>query len=108
MATKRGVSVRALQRVPFFIGLTMPELRQIGRLFEKQTGKPVTLIVSSSGLLAQQIEQGAPVDVFASASKKYVDKLAKEGHVNPKTVRPFAIGRLAVCRMLTPSGIESR
>ena len=41
----RGVSVRALQKVPFFIGLTMPELRQIGRLFKERRFAPGEVIV---------------------------------------------------------------
>lgn len=37
----------------------------------------------SSGMLARQIEEGAPVDAFFSAGSKQVDQLEKEGLLEP-------------------------
>jgi len=56
----RGVSVRALQRVPFFIGLTMPELRQIGRLFKERRFAAGEVIVKegSGGAVFFVIQSG--------------------------------------------------
>jgi hypothetical protein len=48
----RGVSVRALQKVPFFIGLTMPELRQIGRLFKERRFAPGEVIVKERTIIS--------------------------------------------------------
>lgn len=47
----------------------------------KKVKPDVTIVPTygSSGSLQQQIEQGAPVDIFISASPKQVDALAKQG-----------------------------
>ena len=39
--------------------------------FEKDNDISIELIVSSSGKLTSQIEQGAPFDIFIAANKKY-------------------------------------
>lgn len=43
-----------------------------------------------SGALRQQIEQGAPADVFISASDKHMDALQQAGLVDPRTRRVLA------------------
>ncbi|OIN61061.1 molybdate ABC transporter substrate-binding protein [Arsenicibacter rosenii] len=47
--------------------------------FQKQTGISVTPIVSSSGKLTTQIQQGAPYDLFLSADTDYPETLFKAG-----------------------------
>ena len=44
----------------------------------------------ASGALRQQIEQGAPVDVFISASDRHVDALQRAGRVDARSRRVFA------------------
>ncbi|HEY64106.1 MAG TPA: molybdate ABC transporter substrate-binding protein [Caldilineae bacterium] len=68
----------------------------IARAFEEETGTSVTISFGSSGQLAQQIENGAPFDVFASANEAYVDRLAERGFVLLDTRRVYARGRLAL------------
>jgi molybdate transport system substrate-binding protein len=69
---------------------------EIGAAFEKETGARVAFNFGSSGLLAQQIAQGAPVDLFAAANRAYVDDLAARGIVDAATVRVYARGRIVL------------
>lgn len=56
----------------------------------------VRFSLASSGSLTQQIENGAPFDVFLSAGENYVSDLMKKGLLDPATVVTYAHGRLAV------------
>lgn len=68
----------------------------IGRLFEKETGSRVSFNFGSTGQLAQQIEQGAPIDLFAAANVAFVDELEKKGLILPDTKKLYAQGRIAI------------
>lgn len=64
-----------------------------------QAQKPaiqVETIYGSSHQLATQIRSGAPVDLFLSADRAAVDSLLEKRLIEPDTVRPYAIGRLAL------------
>lgn len=50
-------------------------------------GTIITMNFGSSGMLAQQIEQGAPADVFLSAAPKPMDTLAGKGLIRKDTRR---------------------
>jgi molybdate transport system substrate-binding protein len=51
-----------------------------------KTGKPAPVIsYASSGVLAKQIEAGAPADLFISADQKWMDTLAKDKAIKPET-----------------------
>jgi molybdate transport system substrate-binding protein len=50
----------------------------------------------ASGQLAEQIRQGAPFDVFLSADRKFVERLAGEGIIRADSVRPYARGSLVL------------
>ncbi|MFL5541765.1 MAG: molybdate ABC transporter substrate-binding protein [Longimicrobiaceae bacterium] len=50
----------------------------------------------ASGALRQQIEQGAPADVFISASERHVDALQRAGRVDPRSRRTFAGNELVL------------
>lgn len=69
---------------------------EIARVYEQKTGQKVTLIFGSSGQLAQQIENGAPFDVFASANEGYIDRLDKKELLAPGTRQLYARGRLVL------------
>ncbi len=47
-------------------------------------------------MLARQVENGAPFDVFLSANRGYVEGLASSGHIRPDSVVIYATGRLGL------------
>jgi molybdate transport system substrate-binding protein len=49
--------------------------------WEQQTGNTVLISYDSSAKLAKQIQEGAPADLFLSASKQWMDTLADAGLV---------------------------
>ena len=72
---------------------------EIGIAFQAKTGKKINFNYSASGALQQQIENGAPVDVLASAGEKQMDALARSGLIEPSTRRNFARNSLV---LITP------
>ncbi len=70
--------------------------QELGALFEKETGTKVIFNFGSTGQLAQQIEQGAPVDLFAAANLEFVEDLAKKGLILPDTKALYARGRITL------------
>jgi molybdate transport system substrate-binding protein len=69
---------------------------EIGELYEQETGNKVIFSFGSTGQLAQQIDNGAPFDLFAAANISFVDDLAKKERVLPETVALYARGRIVL------------
>ncbi len=69
---------------------------EIGRSFEHETGIRPVFNFGSSGQLAKQVEAGAPVDVFASANRQYVDDLDVKGLIEAGTNTTYARGRITI------------
>jgi molybdate transport system substrate-binding protein len=59
-------------------------MQDVAARFQKETGKTVTLIYGLSGNLFQQIQNGAPFDIFLSANLDYPRKLKAAGLTEPK------------------------
>lgn len=70
--------------------------KEIGALWEKETGNKVTFNFGSTGQLAQQIERGAPVDLFAAANKSYIEDLDKLGLIVSNTKSLYGRGRITI------------
>ncbi|EPR41766.1 molybdenum ABC transporter, periplasmic molybdate-binding protein [Desulfovibrio sp. X2] len=65
--------------------------------FEKANpGVTVTTNYAASGALYKQIEQGAPVDVFASANMKWMEKMVEGGFVDKAAPVVFAVNDLVL------------
>lgn len=73
-----------------------PAMEEIKKAFEARTGAKITASYGSSGNFTQQIENGAPFDVFISADRGFVDRLSRGGHTVPGTERIYARGWLVL------------
>jgi molybdate transport system substrate-binding protein len=69
---------------------------ELGAEFQARTGIKVEIEYGSSGLLAKQIEQGAPFALFAAANREYVDQVVKAGKCDAQSSQSYARGRLVV------------
>ena len=70
--------------------------QELGPLFEKETGIPVVFNFASTGRLTQQIEQGAPVDLFLAADTAFIDELVSRDLIIPESRQIYARGHLAL------------
>ena len=83
-------------------------LTEFAATFEQQTGAKVSYNFAASGVLQKQIEGGAPVDVFASASPANMDPLVTAGLVQAPTVATFAGNEIVLAVPATSTlGINS-
>ena len=73
-----------------------PPFEELAREYEKQTGTKVTLSFGSTGTLAKQIENGAPMDLFAAANIEFIDGLQQQGIIVPDTKALYARGRITL------------
>ncbi|MDX3906215.1 MAG: molybdate ABC transporter substrate-binding protein [Pigmentiphaga sp.] len=71
--------------------------KELGQRFEQShPGTMVRFNFAASGVLLQQMAQGAPVDVLASADQATMDRAAAQKLVDTSTRRDFAANSLVV------------
>jgi molybdate transport system substrate-binding protein len=73
-----------------------PAFEELGRGFQQATGIRVVYNFGSTGMLTKQIENGAPVDVFAAADVEFIDALDKKGLIITETRALYARGRITI------------
>lgn len=78
-----------------------PLYQELGVLFETVENDKVVFVFGASGSLAQQIKQGAQLDIFASANAQFVNELGNSGLIDNEYHRTYAVGSLALA--ITPS-----
>lgn len=88
-AQEPGLTVAAAANVNFAFD-------ELGTRFTEQSGIPLTFVFGSTGTLAQQIENGAPFDVFAAADEITIDRLAAQSLTLDGSRRTYAQGRLVI------------
>jgi molybdate transport system substrate-binding protein len=71
-------------------------MQDIAGRFQKETGKSVKVIYGSSGNFFQQIQNGAPFDLFFSANLDYPKKLEAAGLTEKDTYYQYANGKIVL------------
>ena len=79
LAFLSGMSLRAAELTVFAAANLTDALKEIGAVYEKQSGDRIIFNFSASSTLARQIEEGAPADIFFSADEAKMDGLEKKG-----------------------------
>ena len=73
-----------------------PAFEEIGRQFESTYKTKVVFVFGSTGLLTKQIENGAPMDLFAAANVSYIDQLDQKGLIVSGSKAIYARGRITL------------
>jgi len=71
-------------------------LEDIAKAFLSKTGVHVVSTIGATAQLSQQIENGAPVDLFLSADTQHVDQLISKGLADPQSRAVYARGQLVL------------
>lgn len=80
--------------------------KEINTQFEKANpGTTVDMTTGASGSLLQQIQQGAPADVFASADQATMDRAAGQNLIDPATRTDFVTNSLV---LIVPSASDAK
>ena len=71
-------------------------LKEIGEHCERKTGVRLRLSLGSSGMLTQEIQNGAPFDIFLSADMDYPHQLIAAGAADAGSLSQYAVGKLVL------------
>src|SRR5580693_4789372 len=71
-------------------------MQDVAARFQKETGKTVKLTYGSSGNFFQQLQNGAPFDMFFSANLDYAKKLEIARLTEPGSYYEYARGKIVV------------
>jgi len=73
-----------------------PLQSELAQTIGKETGITARFSFGGSGILAQQIENGGPFDLYLSANESFVKNLEAKGKLLGGTVSVYAYGRLGL------------
>jgi molybdate transport system substrate-binding protein len=83
-------------------------LQEIARAYQSRTGDKIEFNFAGSSLLARQIEEGAPTDIFFSADEAKMDALEKMGLIEKSTRRSRLSNSLVIVVAAdSPQAIQS-
>lgn len=73
-----------------------PAFKEIGDRFTAQSGVSINFSFAATGTLREQIVNGAPFDIFATANTVYLDDLIKRGYIVADSRVVFACGEIII------------
>ncbi len=91
----RSLAAEAPPVTVFAAASMAPALTEIALRLEEEKGIEVRLVFASSGVLARQVANGAPADLFVSANRRWMDWLIERGLIDSAPV-PLLGNRLVL------------
>jgi molybdate transport system substrate-binding protein len=87
----------AASELQIFAAISLTDaLKEIATLYENKTGNPVLFNLGASSMLARQISEGSPADVFFSADEDKMDDLQKKQLIVNETRRSLLSNSLVI------------
>ena len=71
-------------------------MQDVAARFQRETGKTIKVIYGSSGNFFQQIQNGAPFDMFFSANLDYAKKVESAGLAEQGSFYQYGTGRIVI------------
>ena len=92
-----GVACGSNDGVTLFVAASMIDVAEsVATVFEAETGTRVVVSAGASSLLARQIANGAPADLFLSADPIWMDDLVSRGLIDPASRVALASNELVL------------
>jgi len=96
-AATLGSSRFAAGEITVFAAASLSDaLHELATTYQKTTGDTVRLNLGASSLLARQIKEGAPADLFLSADEAKMDDLARAGLIDATSRRSLLSNSLVI------------
>jgi len=91
-----ATSISAAELTVYAAASLTDALKEIAAAYEKQSGDKLQFNFGASSMLARQIEEGAPADLFFSADEAKMDALEKKDLLLPGTRRSLLSNLLVI------------
>jgi len=80
----------------FAAASTASVIQDIAQIYEQDVAVDIIVVPAASSVLARQISEGAPADIFISANTQWTDYLINEGLADAESRRILMTNRLAL------------
>ncbi|WP_102347619.1 molybdate ABC transporter substrate-binding protein [Bacillus sp. Marseille-P3661] len=80
---------------------------EVGNLFEEETNTKITFSFGSTGQLTEQIENGAPFDLFAAANISFLNYLKEKDLIIADSQTAIAYGRIGIATLPDSTPIKT-